>query len=116
MYEVCESVKDVCDACLHVESRARNAFVNLRVGLDEAPPHPPSPYHQANDGHRHRAGPSRQRRQERRERARKAAENVANGDSKAGEASDLSRNVRDKSTEKANGYVMHQEVADEVIG
>ena len=107
--------KDGCDASLHVEARAGNAFVSLRVGLGEAPPHPP-PYHH---GYRHRDGgpsPSRQRRTEKREASRKSAENAAN-DSKAGEALSGTENIPEKSAEEAeDSSVEKDEATIEVTG
>ena len=56
-----------CDANLYVETKAGNAFVNLRVGLGQAHPH----HGQHVGGHRG-GGPAKQQRLERRAAARKA--------------------------------------------
>ena len=60
-----------CDATLHVETKAGNAFVNLQVGLGQAkPPHGGS---QDASGGCRGGSPSRHRRRERREAARQAS-------------------------------------------
>ena len=103
--------KNGCDASLFVESRAGKAFVNLRVGLGEAPPHPTFNHHgHGGNPHRDGGGPSRRRRRERRKIV--AAENVANG--KAGEAFDVSGNENpcNEPAEKDDGSDEQKRVAE----
>ena len=54
-----------CDASLHIESKAGNAFLNLQLGLGQAKAHPHAGCHR-------KGGPARQRRRAKREAERQA--------------------------------------------
>ena len=60
--------KSGCEASLNVESKAGNAYVNLRVGLGHAHPHIQKD--QQEDGGCRGGSPAKQRRKERREAER----------------------------------------------
>ena len=90
-----------CDAKLHVQSEAGNAFVTLSVGLGQVPP---GHHHH---GVHHRGGePARQRRRERREAERQAAEKAVNDAKNVktadAEKKDVTGNVIGKGTDTPN--------------
>ena len=95
-----------CEASLHVESKAGQAYVNLKVGLGQAQTHVPW---KSEHGGRHRGGgPAQQRRRERREAERQtrvtaeeAEAAVKSAMENAAEQVDLE--VKDIITEEVNG-------------
>ena len=84
-----------CDAKLHVQSEAGNAFVTLSVGLGQVPPG-----HKHHVVHHRGGGPARQRRKVRRKAERQAAEEA----------------VKDAKNVKTSEVDEKEDVTENVIG
>ena len=94
-----------CEASLHVESKAGNAFVSLQLGLGQAQPHLAKGQHV---GGCRGGSPSKQRRKERREAERQERARAEEADA-VGKVSDTSKLNAEKAEIK-----MEESVAEEV--